>query len=435
MTVGGSQAAVGNMVGIRVSLKVLAVAVLLLVLAIPSATATNRSGTLDPSFGTNGRVTVGFGWRQAEAEAMVSQPDGKIVAAGHSLTSESASRFTLARYNKTGMLDPTFGNAGRIRSGFGAGSNAGAFALVLEPDGKLVAAGEVGPVGAYDFALIRYNADGTLDRTFGAGGKVETDIGGDDHLAAVELQPDGKILGVGVSSHPPYSTFAVARYDPNGSLDVTFGTGGMVTTEFGSNARATDVVLQPDGKIIVVGRSQDATTESVALARYESNGALDQTFGSGGKVTTSLGHSSGGEAVVLQPDGRLVVGGYVRGSGNDFVLLRYDPTGGLDTTFGSDGRTTTDFGGWSDSIADLALQADGKIVATGNTDGEQFALARYDADGSLDRSFGNGGKVRTRFRAYICWATSLLLQKNGKIVVGGWVAFRYESFAIARYMP
>lgn len=423
---------------VRVSLRALVVAILVAGQAVMSATAGDRSGSLDPSFGTKGRVKVDFGWRQAEAEDMVSQPDGKIVAAGHSLTSESASRFTLARYNKTGTLDLTFGNAGGVRSGFGPGSDAGAFALVLQPDGKLVAAGEVGRAGVYDFALLRYNADGSLDRTFGTGGKVETDIGGDDHLAAVGLQPDGKILAVGFSS--VYSAFVVARYDPDGSLDVTFGSDGVVTTEFvGSAARAMDLVLQPDGKIIIVGRSQDPTTDNVALARYESNGALDQTFGSGGKVTTGLGRFSGGQAVVLQPDGRIVVGGYVRGLGrNDFVLLRYDAAGALDMTFGTDGRVATDFGGTSDLLADLALQADGKIVATGTSeisDGEQFSVARYDADGSLDPSFGNVGKVRTRFNAYTCWATSLLLQKNGKIVVGGWIVSRYESFAIARYLP
>ena len=222
---------------------------------------------------------------------MILQPDGKIVAAGHSLTAESAGRFTLARYDRSGALDPTFGRAGKVRNGFGPGTDAGAFALVAQPDGKLVAAGEVGRGGVYDFALTRYNVDGSLDGTFGAGGKVETDFGGDDHLTALGLQPDGKILGVGVSYRPPYSRFAVTRYNADGTLDVTFGFGGLVTTEFGlvgSAARPTDVVLQPDGKIIVVGRSQDPTTDNVALARYEPNGALDQTFGSGGRVTTHL---------------------------------------------------------------------------------------------------------------------------------------------------
>jgi uncharacterized delta-60 repeat protein len=329
-----------------------------------------------------------------------------------------------------------------VRSGFGPDSDARAFALLLQPDGKLVAAGEVGhaPEYDYDFALTRYNADGTLDQTFGASGKVESEIGGDDHLYALAPQPDGKILGVGVAYMPPAGAYlALARYLPDGKLDSTFGSEGVVTTDFGSAALGRDVLLQPDGKIVVVGLVQSAgISDGFALARYEADGTLDETFGSGGEVMTGLGSYSGGTAAVLQPDGNIVAGGFARASGTgDFVLLRYDATGGLDTTFGSEGQVTTDFVGTSDFIVDLALQADGKIVATGGsetTHGQRFALARYDPDGSLDRSFGNDGKVRTGFGDDICWATSLVLQKNGKIVVGGWVFVR-QSFAMARYLP
>src|ERR1051326_5460856 len=176
-----------------------------------------------------------------------------------------------------------------------------------------------------------------------------------------------------------------------GTLDNSFGTGGIVTTEFSPADGGNDVAIQSDGKIIVVGEGG----YGIELARYNSDGSLDLSFGSGGKVTTAIGNSgSGGDAIATQGDGKIVVGGY---GGGDFALVRYNSNGSLDNTFGSGGIVTTDFGN-SEGANSLVIQSDGKIVLGGNVlsnKGQDFALARYNSNGSLDNTYGTGGKVVT----------------------------------------
>jgi uncharacterized delta-60 repeat protein len=342
----------------------------------------NGNGSLDTSFGNGGRVSTGF-----FAFAVVLQPDGKIVAAGPSV---------LARYNADGSLDSTFGNGGKVTVPGGT-----AFALVLQADGKLVTAGSVN--GGSDFALIRYNTNGSLDSTFGNNGRVTTDFNGRfDEAYALVLQADGKLVAAGTN----YSDFALARYNSNGTLDMTFGTGGIITTDFGGSDGARDVVIQPDGKIVAAGgsRSDDFEDDSgvFALARYNADGTLDATFGSGGKVTTDVGQPSYAPGLALQADGKIVAAGssvqlFIR----DFALVRYNTNGTLDTTFGAGGIITTDFGG-SDGARDVVIQPDGKIVAAGytanaNFSASDFALARYLGDSVVARrtpfDFDGDGKA------------------------------------------
>ncbi len=235
-------------------------------------------------------------------------------------------------------------------------------AVVLQSDGKIVAVGQ----DSSDFALARYNADGSLDSSFGTGGKVTTDFGGSDAALAAVLQPDGKIVAVGTSA----ADFALARYNTDGSLDTSFGTGGKVTTDFGGTDQAWAAVLQPDGKIVAAGLA----SADFALARYNTNGSLDTSFGTGGKVTTSFEGSDQARAVVLQPDGKIVAVGW--DNGVEFALARYNTDGLLDSSFGTGGKVTTDFGG-SDAALAAVLQSDGKIVAVGFANTTDFALARY----------------------------------------------------------
>ena len=226
------------------------------------------------------------------------------------------------------------------------------------------------------------------DPAFGARGKVTTDFGDDDCAYAVSLQTDGKIVAAGYSRGGSKDVFALARYNNDGSLDGTFGTGGKVTTTIGDAARVYAISLQSDGKIVAAGYSTIGGNNVFALARYKSDGSLDSTFGTDGKVTTSIGADNDEAcAVSLQTDGKIVAAGYSF-VGNRFVfaLIRYNNDGSLDSTFDSDGIVTTAIGSKHNWAYAVSIQTDGKIVAAGysNDAGRMvYALARYDSSGSL----------------------------------------------------
>jgi uncharacterized delta-60 repeat protein len=409
--------------GPRLRLGLVVFALPLVAAALPGA-AVAAPGALDPSFGTGGLVTTEFGGSDS-ASAVAVEPDGRIVAAG----TDGAGDFALARYNANGSLDTSFGSGGKVTTDFG-GSDA-ASAVAIQPDGRIVAAGRS---GAGNVALARYATDGSLDPTFGVGGKVTTDLSGFDAAFGVALLPDGKIIAVGQGG--PGVDFAVVRYDAGGSLDTTFGTGGVTTTDLGGFEAATAVAVQGDGKIVATGSTFSAGFQQFALVRYDANGNLDTGFGSGGKVTTDFGLGSGfGGALAIQPDGKIVAAGR---AGTDFVVARYTSDGSPDAGFGSGGMTTTDFGGAIfDAAFGVALQPNGKIVAAGslfNAFGSDadFALARYNGDGSLDTGFGSGGKVTTSFGGFdVAFGTAL--QADGKIVVAG-QGGPGSDFALARYL-
>jgi len=369
----------------------------------------NADGRLDAGFGSGGKVTTDFGdWDGAHAVAI--QADGKIVVAGSSGFFVHTD-IAMARYNPDGSLDPTFGSGGKVTTVFGTSSNA--HALALQADGKIVIRGVVefappptvpptlcfGPCSGPSFpALLRYNPDGSLDPTFGSGGKVTTEFVGVAGAgpASLALQPDGKIVAAGVGADPSRHFFALARYNPDGRLDGTFGSGGKVTTDFGGEDGAYAVGIQADGKIVVAGLSQPGGGgRNFALARYNPDGHLDGTFGTGGKVTTDFGGLDMATSLALQPDGKIVAAGSstVVG-GSNFALARYNPDGHLDGTFGSGGKVTTDFGDWDRAHA-VAIQADGKIVVVGKTGGiytTDSALARYQGGRpTAAASVGRGG--------------------------------------------
>jgi uncharacterized delta-60 repeat protein len=399
--------------------------------------ACHSSGVLDADFGNHGTVITSFGDNDSQAEALVSQPDGKVVAAGQAWQTSQYEDgdFALARYISGGSLDATFGSGGRVTTDFGG--NDQIKALARQGDGKLVAAGIAdrgGDQADADFALARYDPDGTLDPSF-AGGKVVTEFGGSDGARALIIQPDGKIVAAGYGGSA--SKFAVVRYNPDGTLDPTFGSGGKVTTSFSSAvAGATALAIQPDGKLVAAGYNAD----DFALARYHPNGTLDQTFGSGGKVTSDFSSSRDSIfALIIQPDGKLAVAGMTQAMGSsvaDFALARYNPDGTLDTSFGSGGKVVSDLTPYTwDAASALVLEADGKLVAAGNSSGG-FALARYNRDGDLDTSFGAGGKVITYVNpGYFSIALGLVAQSDGGLVAAGYTqASDFQThFALARY--
>jgi uncharacterized delta-60 repeat protein len=340
----------------------------------------DTTGALDPTFGSGGYVITDFqnGQSDDSLHGMTLQADGKIVAVGFS-DRHSGEDFAVARYLPDGSLDTSFGAAGTglVRTDFG-GADA-AFSVAVQPNGRILVAGLGSAAGlGADFALARYRPNGRPDRSFGVNGKVLTDLGGGDVVNALLVEPDGKIVAVGAGS----GEFGVARYLPDGALDTSFGPAGtgFIITSFTGGAHATDAVLQPDGKIVAFGDAGPPFSDAFALARYTPAGRLDRTFGPDGtgKVTTSfVGYDLAG-GMVLQPDGALVVDGTAADAHtSSFGLARYDTNGILDPTFGPDGTgiVVTDFVGGGDA-SDLALQSDGKVVALGST-GLAFAVARY----------------------------------------------------------
>jgi uncharacterized delta-60 repeat protein len=334
-----------------------------------------------------------------------------------------------------GDLDLTFGAGGTVSTDLGDSDSPGAVAL--QPDGKIVVAGIriIGPpvVPRVGIALVRYRSDGTLDEGFGSGGLVVTEL--DDGtfavLAAVAVQPDGKIVVAG--SAGPFSgdfrAFLLARYHSDGTLDASFGSGGLVGTGFGHRhfAAVSVVALRSDGRILVAGSvSSDASTQ-VALARYTSDGVLDPTFGVGGTVASDFGESRFMRAMAFQPDGKIVLTASPNSlEAHVFLVARYTADGLLDTAFGQGGTVVTEFGGYTES-SDLGVMPDGRIVVAGGSGGN-LALARYLSDGRPDPSFGAAGVVTTDLGGLEA-IIALALQPDGKIVVTGNVAIPFDLAA------
>ncbi|MFJ8631402.1 calcium-binding protein [Streptomyces sp. NPDC093568] len=391
---------------------------LALVLTVPGA-ALAAPGDLDPSFDGDGRVVTDFGGYD-ESRGMALQPDGKIVTVGLLQPYESGEvDFALARYNSNGSPDPGFGTGGRVITDV-RGSEDYANGVAVQADGKIVVVGRTSDPETLipEFTVVRYNADGTLDTGFGTGGTVVTEFGtgGPAEAFSVQVQANGGIVAVGSSG----ANFALARYNGDGSLDSGFDGDGRVTTAFaGGAATAFDVALQSDGKIVAAGRAgynYPANASDFALARYNGDGSLDTGFDTDGRVTTAFADADVVGGVALQPDGKIVVSGF---SDFDFALARYHPTGTLDSGFSGDGKVTTDFGsGTLDRGSDLALQSDGKIVAAGISHAD-FAVARYTLDGNLDGGFGIGGKVNTDLSNGFDTASAVALQPDGKILASG----------------
>jgi uncharacterized delta-60 repeat protein len=435
--------------GLRVAVKVLPAAALLAVQLSTAVPAHARPGVLDPSFGLGGKVTTDFAGGSEQIVALVAQPDGKLVAAGTTFDPDLAfeAHFALARYNPDGTLDGSFGSGGKVTTEVSSAIAADdrANALALQPDGKLVVAGSaVNAPSAQDIALVRYNADGSLDAAFGTGGIVTTDLGGSDQANALALQPDGKLVVAGSADKGTTGQdFALVRYNADGSLDTTFASGGVAMTDLaGSDDIALALAVQADGRLVAAGTATNPDGLDFALVRYNAEGSLDAGFGVGGKVTTEVaGTLDVATALVIQGNGKLVAAGQAIGAdgSSDFDLVRYRPDGSLDTGFGVGGKVTTDFGGGSDTARALALQPNGRLLAAGIAQSASgpadFAVARYRPDGSLDLTFGAGGKTTTDFGGGE-FAFALAVQADGRVVLGGGAlpdAAPSADFALARY--
>jgi uncharacterized delta-60 repeat protein len=424
---------------------------LLVLLGVP-VPAFAAGGGLDTSFGGDGKVTTNFTPRFDAASSVAATRGGKLVAVGLAGLGGSNPSFALVRYNHDGSLDSTFGGDGRVTTNFTGEADA-ASAVVVQCDGKIVAAGGAG-FSDTDFdtvmAVARYDIDGSLDTSFGGDGRVTTDLTSTyDQANAIALQDDGKIVVAGYADAAGSTPkFGLVRYKTDGSLDRSFGSRGKVLTSVGYGAAAFGVAVQRDGKIVVSGETLIGESDTAfALVRYKSDGSLDKTFGGNGKVTTNF--TSGADAnnaVAIQADGEIVAsGGANAGPHSVFALARYDTDGTLDPSFGRHGKVTTAFTRHGDFAEEgLCIQPDGKIVAAGVAGAEgvnpTFAIARYDADGSLDASFGGDGRVSTDITGRSDDAIGLVVEADGRIVAAGNAGEFGEGggnarFALARYLP
>lgn len=410
-----------------------------------TVTVCGHPGDLDTSF-EGGRVIVPVGAGEDYANAMVVASDGKLLVAGRS--AENQGDFALVRLERDGRVDPTFGSGGKVTTDLG-GANV-AYAIAVQSDGKIVVAGSATGNGTgLDFAVVRYLADGKLDSSFGAGGKVVTSLSDDSDTAyALLIQKDGKIVLGGESNQGSSSTgsdFALVRYESDGTLDESFGAGGHVLTAIASSS-GRDVIYalaseQMDGeeRIIAAGGEGD-----FALARYTPNGQLDASFGSGGKVSNLLGSVIGAaRAVRVDAAGKLLVAG---SKAHDFALVRLTEAGALDPSFaaGEPVITPVSDDNW-DEAQSLALDADGNIVVggwayEGGGSSGNFALARYTKEGDLDAGFGERGIVITPVATGTKddLANAVLLQSDERIpavrvLLAGSANGSNHDFAVTRY--
>ena len=405
-----------------------------------------QDGILNSNFGSNGIVTAGVGTLPQEATALAIQSDGKIVVAGYCDNATDAD-FAIARYNSNGLIDEDFdGDSG---SGNGivtidfTGNDEGINGVTIQPDGKIVVVGSTYNGSIYVIAVARLLSDGKLDTGFGIGGLVTTEVENSDNEAnSVIIQTDGKIVVAGYAATETIAKIAVVRYNSNGTLDTSFGSDGKVTTEVGSiGALANSVDIQSDSKIVVAGYMEtESESYDFVVVRYNINGSLDTSFDTDGIVTTETGSFADmAYSINIDANQKIVVSGITSTVDNlCFAVLRYNSDGTLDTTFDTDGIATVDFGDdvWVSCVS--AIQADNKILIAGSiaVNGYlDFAVARLNSNGSLDTPFGTNGKVITDISTSNDdddYLNGVALQSNGEIVVAGSSDDR-SQFAIVCY--
>jgi uncharacterized delta-60 repeat protein len=390
----------------------------------------NTDGSLDSSFGNGGIDVTSFA---GSAFALASGPNGSIYSAGTVFTSDATNYdFEVVKLTASGAADTTFGGTGKVTTDV-SGRADRAFGIVVDTNGVATVTGDAstGLGNFQDVALVRYLASGDIDTSFGISGRSVIGTAGIfGQLTSVAIQSDGKIVAAGYTPSLRGDTdFLICRYNDDGTLDTTFDGTGQVITDVANGSRdfADAVAIAADGSIYVGG----AAGQQMALVKYRSDGTVDTSFGDTGKALQDLVGAVTGIAV-SQDDGRITA------VGTGFNVFRYKPDGTLDPTFGTSGRTSAAFFGNGADAAAVALAADGSIFVAGTVtvDGPQtdFGLAKFAADGTPDVSFGTGGTATTDFPNDPAQATSVAIDGNGNVVVGGSVGFLKDA-AVARFTP
>lgn len=403
-----------------------------------------QSGIIDSTFGVDGISQVGFYNNQpATCRSIIALPNGKIIAAG-SVYTGLQTVFGLTSIMNDGSLDLNFGTGGKTTTVINNSGTSKCYSVLSQPDGKIVLGGDYFNGSGYGFVVARYKTDGTLDSTFGTFGITIFEVGNgfiDNTGYAVALQSNGKILLAGTSNNGSNTDFTVVRFKTNGEVDSTFGYQGAAVTPIGTgNDNCYSMAVQNDDKIILAGDVQNGNNYEFTVARYDSDGTLDASFGTGGITTHALGTNDndfGYSVLVQQPGNKIIIGGSSNHNGsNDFAMLRFDSTGALDNTFGNAGVVLIDYSGNSsdDNARKILLQPDGKILLAGSTNslGSRFALLRFSSNGVIDNTFGNNGKTSVSILSSQHTCYSAAIDINNKILLGGLVSAA-NSFIVARF--
>jgi uncharacterized delta-60 repeat protein len=390
-----------------------------------SQVASAQAGELDDSFANIGITSFDAGSASDIGNAIAVQPDGKLVVVGQGFFNDTTNDAIVLRVNADGTLDNSFGTNGIAVISAGELSNA-ARDLVLLPDGKVVVVGLAATeTNSFEHMIMRLNTNGTLDNTFGSGGVTISSLSSStsEFLDGVALQADGKLIAVGAYYNGSSSDIAIVRYNANGTVDNTFGTNGMVSVDaFGATDRATDVVLAADGKIVASALVSENGTSKTAVVRFTATGEVDNTFGGDGLVVVDGYSYAEASYVDLQTDGKVLVGGTL-GSSGEIAVVRLETNGAFDASFGTGGIVTTDLSSF-DAGQGLAIQADGKILVAGQArlSGSDYDMVvlRYNTNGSLDNSFGTGGisSIAPNANGDDVWS-GCALQPDGKLVLCG----------------
>ena len=381
----------------------------------------NASGMLDPSFGEGGIATPPSDQSTGIAyDLVLVDPPGQSKSSALPLAvGEINDDVALIRYLADGTLDPLFGDGGiAMPGGLGHGNHISGASLLLPPDDRIIVSAEASRIGGTSCFLVRYGEDGNLDLSFGEAGSIELPMcqeGGN----ALARGDGGGLIAAGAA----YPNLYVAKLDEDGEIDLEFGDNGVALIETEGSGRVSAVMVQPDGKIVVVANH--------AIARLDESGDLDASFGNGGVVETEVGPTESNNSAVLTPDGRIVVGGRRAGF---FALARFLSSGTIDSSFGTDGEVRIPFSSGYTSANALAQYPDGRIIAGGRAD-QDFALARLLSDGTLDDTFNHDGRLQTSVTLNADYLTALALQFDGKIVASGYSGDAYleQTFTVVRF--
>lgn len=403
--------------------------------------------TLDTSFGNGtGKASTSLGLQSNGASGMVRQSSGKLVLAA-SCVGSSLYNFCLTRFDVDGNLDTSFGNAGKVIAPIGS-SQAVVNAVALDSTDRIVVAGRC-TLPTAGFCVARFNANGALDTTFGNGGAMGTTIiGSADEAFTIAITSTGKIVLAGSCTPVQDRAICISRYLTDGTLDLTFNPAapnpadrGKVITNVG-DGMAYAVSSLADQRVVVAGYCRSAAMVPVFCAlRYNEDGTADNSFGTSGKTLLSLspfGNRSIAMAATLQPDGKLVVVGYCGiSTDDDFCVARLNADGTLDATFNGTGSARTPVGEGRDNATSVALQPDGRIVVAGTcfrtANDADICAARYNANGTPDTSFNRLGKIVIYLSDGYESASAVLVQPDGKIVIGAACNETASNVCVIRY--
>ncbi|NOY39354.1 MAG: hypothetical protein GXO95_03780 [Nitrospirae bacterium] len=392
------------------------------------------SGTLDTTFGTNGVVTYDSGYGYDYGESVTVDSNGKILVAGTSYNGDD-SDMTVLRINADGSPDTSFGTNGVVT--YDSGDHDYGYSVTVDSNGEILVTGYISNGGVSDMAVLRFNADGSPDTSFGTNGVVTYDSGYGSRGESITVDSNGKILVAGTSYNFSDSDMTVWRFNTDGSPDTTFGTNGVVTYDSGyGNDYGESVTVDLNGKILVAGTSYNGDDSDMTVLRINADGLPDTSFGIGSIVTYDSGYGDYGYSVTVDSNGKILVAGYIfNGADSDITVLRFNTDGSPDTTFGTNGVATYD-GGYGYSIT---VDSNGEILVTGyisNGGVSDMAVLRFNTDGSPDTTFGTNGVATYDSGDGHNAGKSVTVDSNGKILVAGTIYKNRDSnMTVWRFNP